>query len=122
MAFVVARNLITGSQISAAERAWASLMRREVRARLIHILADGAILCLPTTPFPAPEKGQAIAALDVVRDRIPCLAAYGGLTGAPQVSIPGGTVNGLPVGLSIIGAHGQDAMLVAVTKAVEDMA
>jgi amidase len=40
----------------------------------------------------------------------------------PQVSIPGTTVNGLPVGLSIIGAHGQDAMLVAVSKAVEEMA
>ena len=57
-----------------------------------------------------------------MRDRITCLAAHGGLTGVPQVSIPGTTVNGLPVGLSIIGAHGQDAMLVAVAKAVEDMA
>jgi len=122
MAFVVARNLIAGSQISAAERAWASLMRREARARLTHLLADGAILCMPTTPFPAPEKGQAISALDVLRDRITCLAAHGGLTGTPQVNIPGGTVNGLPVGLSIIGAHGQDAMLVAVANAVEDMA
>ena len=122
MAFVVARNLIAGSQISAAERAWARIMRIEARARLMHLLADGAILCLPTTPFPAPEKGQAISALDVVRDRITCLAAHGGLTGVPQVNIPGGMVNGLPVGLSIIGAHGQDAMLVAVAKAMEDMA
>jgi len=122
VAFVVARNLIAGSQISAAERAWASLMRREARARLMHLLADGAILCLPTTPFPAPEKGQAISALDIVRDRITCLAAHGGLTGVPQVSIPGATVNGLPLGLSIVGAHGQDAMLVAVVKAMEDMA
>src|SRR5262249_59925301 len=72
MAFVVARNLIAGSQISAAERAWASLMRREARARLI-FLTDGAILCMPTTPSPAPEKGQAISVLDVLRDRITCL-------------------------------------------------
>jgi amidase len=122
LAFVVARNLIAGSQISAAELAWASLLRTEARARLMHLLADRAILCLPTTPFPAPEKGQPIATLDPVRDRITCLAAHGGLTGAPQVSMPGGTVNGLPVGLSIVGAHGQDAMLVAVTQAVEDMA
>lgn len=121
MAFVVARNLIAGSQISAAEKVWASLMRREARARLMHLLSDGAILCLPTTPFPAPRKGQAISALDVVRDRITCLAAHGGLTGVPQVNIPGCTVNGLPVGLSIVGAHGQDAMLVAVAKAVENI-
>jgi amidase len=122
MSFVVARNLVAGSQISAAERGWASLMRREARARLTHLLEDGAILCLPTTPFPAPTKGQAISVLDIVRDRITCLAAHGGLTGVPQVSIPGATVNGLPVGLSIIGAHGQDAMLAAVAKALEDMA
>jgi amidase len=122
MAFVVARNLIAGSQISAAERAWAGLMRIEARARLTHLLGDGAILCLPTTPFPAPTKGQAISALNIVRDRITCLAAHGGLTGVPQVSIPGATVNCLPVGLSIVGAHGQDAMLVAVAKAVENMA
>jgi amidase len=97
-------------------------MRSEARARLTHLLADGAIICPPTTPFPAPAKGQAISALDIVRDRITCLTAHGGLTGVPQVSIPGTTVNGLPVGLSIIGAHGQDAMLVAVSKAVEEMA
>ena len=91
-------------------------------ARLTHLLAEGTILCLPTTPFPAPAKGQAISALDIVRDRITCLAAHGGLVGVPQVSIPGATVNGLPMGLSVVGAHGQDAMLVAVAKAVEDRA
>ncbi len=121
MAFVVARNLIAGSQIPATERAWAALMRREARARLTHLLQDGAILCLPTTPSPAPVKGQAIPALDVVRDRITCLAAHGGLTGVPQVSLPGATVRGLPVGLSIVGAHGSDATLVAVAKAMEVM-
>jgi amidase len=38
------------------------------------------------------------------------------------VSIPGATVDGLPIGLSVVGAHGQDAMLVAVAKAMEVMA
>ncbi len=122
MAFVVARNLISGSQISATDRAWAGLMRGEARARLKHLLADGAIVCMPTTPFPAPLKGQAIPDLDIVRDRITCLAAHGGLTGVCQVNIPGATVDGVPVGLSIVGAHGQDAMLVATAKALEEMA
>ena len=121
MAFAVARNLIAGSQIPATERAWASLLRREARARFRHLLQDGSILCLPTTPCPAPVRGQTIPALDAVRDRITCLAAHGGLTGVPQVSLPGATVNGLPVGLSIVGAHGSDATLVAVAKAMEDM-
>jgi amidase len=34
------------------------------------------------------------------------------------VSVPGTTVDGLPVGLSIVGARGSDATLVAVAKAM----
>lgn len=120
-AFVVARNLLLGSMIPAAERSWAALLRSEVRARLAHLVPPGAVLCLPTTPFPAPLKGQAIPDLDVVRDRITCLAAHGGLAGHPQVSLPGATVDGAPVGLSIVGARGEDASLVAVARAMELM-
>ena len=53
-----------------------------------------------------------------MRDRITCLCAQGGLAGHPQVSIPGAEVNGLPVGLSIIGARGSDTALVAVARAL----
>lgn len=118
-AFGVARGLVLGSMIPAAEQSWARLMRQEARARLAHLLPPGTILCLPTTPFPAPRKGQPLSVLDPLRDRITCLCAHGGLTGVPQVSLPGATVDGLPVGLSILGGHGSDAMLVAVAQAME---
>lgn len=120
-AFVVARNLLLGSMIPASERNWAALLRLEVRARLAHLTPPGTIVCLPTTPFPAPLKGQPIPELDGVRDRITCLAAHGGLAGHPQVSLPVATVEGAPVGLSIIGARGEDASLVAVARAMELM-
>jgi amidase len=120
LAFGVARGLIAGSTIPESERAWADLMRREARARMAHLLAPGTVLCLPTTPFPAPLRGQSLSALGPARDRILCLCALGGLTGVPQVSVPGATVEGLPVGLSILGAPGSDAMLVAVARALED--
>lgn len=119
-AFSVARGLIQGSMIPAAEQNWARLMRQEARARLVYLLPPGTILCLPTTPFAAPLKGLPLSKLDPLRDRITCLCAHGGLTGVPQVSLPGATVNGLPVGLSILGGHGSDATLVAVAKAMED--
>jgi amidase len=35
------------------------------------------------------------------------------------VSVPGASVDGLPVGLSIVGGHGGDAALVAVARALE---
>jgi amidase len=60
--------------------------------------------------------------LDPLRDRITCLCAQGGLAGHPQVNLPGATVDGLPVGLSIIGPRGSDATLIAVARALEEQA
>jgi len=119
LAFSVARGLVMGSMIPESERAWANLMRQEARGRMAWLLPPGTILCLPTTPFPAPLRGQKLSTLDPLRDRITCLSAHGGLAGHPQVSLPGATVDGLPVGLSIIGPRGEDASLVAVARALE---
>jgi amidase len=118
-AFSVARQLLSGSTIPPIEQSWAALMRQEARGRMAHLLPEGTILCLPTTPFPAPPVKQRLSALDPARDRITCLCSQGGLAGHPQVSIPGATVDGLPVGLSIIGPRGSDATLVAVARALE---
>ena len=122
MAFSVARNLASATAIPESERQWATLVRAEARARLTALLPPGTILCLPTTPFPAPPKGLPLAMLEPLRARITCLAAHGGLTGLPQVSLPGAQVDGLPVGLSIVAARGSDAVLVAVAKAMEEAA
>ena len=118
MAFSVARGLIAGAQTPEGDRTWAELMRREARGRMNWLLPPGTILCLPTTPFPAPAKGLPLPVLTPLRDRITCLCAQGGLTGVPQVSLPGATVDGAPVGLSIIGGRGSDAVLVAVAQAM----
>jgi amidase len=117
-AYSVARNLFTGSQIPETERQWAQLVRHEARGRMRHLLAPGTILCLPTTPFPAPKRGEPLSVASAQRDRILCLCAHGGLTGVPQVNIPGAAVDGVPVGLSIAGSRGADANLVAVATAL----
>ncbi|MCU4179233.1 amidase [Bosea sp. BH3] len=122
MAFSVAAGLLNGAQMPASERSWAALMRQEARARLRHLLPPGTILCLPTTPFPGPLRGLPTPQLQPLRDRINCLCAQGGLTGSPQVSLPGATVDGAPVGLSIIGGRGTDAALIAVALAMEEAA
>jgi amidase len=118
-AFSVARNLLLGSMIPQSERDWAELVRREARGRMRYLLPPGTILCLPTTPFPAPKRGEPLSVAGSQRDRLLCLCAHGGLTGVPQVSIPGALVDGLPVGLSIVGGPGGDAMLVAVAVALK---
>ncbi len=117
LAFNVARGLVFGSMLTDAERAAAALMRIEAQARLRHMLPPGTILCLPTTPFPAPLRGLPASVLGPLRDRISCLTSHGGLTGVPQVSLPGATVDGAPVGLSIVGGRGTDLALLAVARA-----
>ena len=119
MQFNVARGLAFAAAIPESERQWAALMRAEAQARLAWLLSPGTILCMPTTPFPAPKKGLPLSTLDPLRARIGCHTSHGGLTGGPQVSVPGAEVDGLPVGLSILGARGSDAALVAVAKAME---
>ena len=117
-AFSVARGLVAESQIPPSERSWAALMRQEARGRMAYLLPPGTILCLPTTPFPAPRKGLPLPVLDPLRDRITCLCAQGGLTGVPQVNLPGATIDGAPIGLSIIGGRSSDTTLIAVAKAM----
>jgi amidase len=119
MAFSVVAGLLNGAQMPPAERSWAALMRQEAAARLRHLLPPGTILCLPTTPFPAPPRGLPLPELQPLRDRISCLCAQGGLTGSPQVNLPGAMVDGAPIGLSIIGGRGTDAALIAVAQALE---
>ncbi len=118
LAYSVARNLYTGSQIPESERQWALIIRQEARGRLRRLLLPGTILCLPTTPFPAPKRGEALSVASAQRDRILCLCAHGGLTGVPQVNLPGASLDGLPVGMSIVGGPGSDATLVAVAQAM----
>ena len=115
-AYNVARGLALAAQITDIERNRAALMREEARGRLRTLLPRGTILCLPTTPFPAPLREQPISALAFPRERISCLTCVGGLTGSPQVNLPGATVDGAPVGLSIIGGRGTDLDLLRVAQ------
>jgi len=118
-AFSVARGLVMGAATPEAERGWAALTRQEVRGRLRHLLPPGTVLAMPTTPFPAPKAGLPLPALNPIRDQILSLCAVGGLAGHPQVSLPGATVAGRPVGLSLIAARGADTLLLRAALEME---
>ena len=119
-AFGVARGLVLASMTPESELGWAALVRREARGRLRHLLPPGTILAMPTTPFPAPKAGLPLPDLDGIRAAINVLCAHGGLAGHPQVSIPGATVDGRPIGLSLLAARGADALLVRTALALEN--
>jgi amidase len=87
----------------------ANRVREDARARLGALLTPGAVACMPTTPFPAPSPTQAEA--PEVRAALFALTCIASLCGVPQISTPAATVEGCPVGLSLLGPQHSDLML-----------
>ena len=109
-----ASGMTTDAELEAARSA-----RAEIVARMDGLLAGGAVVCLPTTPTPAPLVGESRSdRLDLGR-RITMLTCIAGSIGGPQISLPMAEVGGLPVGLSLIGARGSDERLIAFASELE---
>jgi amidase len=89
--------------------------RKAIVARMEDILTDGTVICLPTTPGVAPlldgPRGDFMG-------RLIALTTPASTIGAPQISLPLAQVDGLPVGLSLIGPKGSDEMLIAFARQV----
>ena len=98
--------------VTADEIAAAQTLRKDIRARLAEIVTPGTILALPTAPTLPPLAGKpdgtAHADFRARTLEFTCIAGHAGL---PQLSIPAGTVDGCPVGLSFIGWQGGDEAL-----------
>ena len=83
------------------------------------VFAGGGFVCLPTAVSPAPLRGLPASAKKEVQGRLSRLSCIAGTTGRPQLSMPLGEVNGLPVGLSIMGDRGADEELIGFARRVE---
>ena len=94
--------------ITADEVAAATPGREAVARHMDGLLGDDAMLCLPTAPGIAPWLNTPPAELETFRAKAFALLAIAGLARLPQVSLPLGTFDGCPVGLSVIGPRGCD--------------
>jgi amidase len=119
-AFEVADNFLRGMRVDDEALNTALLFRANCRTEFAHLLEPGTVACLPTTPFPAPVVGQPRSFMWKLRASIITLTCIAGMTGAPQVSIPVAEVDGLPVGISLLGGVGTDDMILALALAVGD--
>ena len=112
LSFEVAQRYISAGAVTDEEVEAAQSARAVVVQRMEEVLAGGAVVCLPTTKTVAPLTGQSASERTDLRLRNSVLTCIAGTTGGPQISLPLAEVDGLPVGLSLIGARGSDEMLI----------
>jgi amidase len=93
-----------------------SVRRLTFRAELTELLPPGVLLVLPTVPGAAPLVEAPDAGLRAYRERALHLLCLSGLSGFPQISIPAGTVQGAPFGLSLLGPPGTDIALIRLGR------
>ncbi len=111
--YVLARS-ITDEQIVTAQAG-----RDAVIARMNEVFDGGDVaMCLPTTVSPAPLLGQPVSERHTLRLRNSALTSIAGNTGRPQISLPLGEVDGLPVGLSLLGDYGADERLIELAREI----
>ena len=105
---------VTDDQIAVAQAG-----RDSIIARMNEIYAGGdVVVCLPTTIGPAPPVGQRVSERHGLRLRNSALTSIAGTTGRPQISLPLAEVDGLPVGLSLLGDYGADGRLMELAREI----
>lgn len=97
----------------------AQRVRRRISMELEQVLANVDALACPTWPGIAPALGELTK--DPLRTYLADLCTLpASLAGLPAVSVPCGLLQGLPVGLQLIGRPFEEATLLQLAGAVED--
>lgn len=101
-----------------AEVTDAEALRQRIAAKMLELIED-AVLIAPTAPGIAPLRNSSGEALEAFRARSIELLCPAGHAGLPQLSLPLATLDGCPVGLSLIGGRGSDEDLLAIAAELE---
>ena len=92
----------------------------ELSLRLGQLLGDGAYLLQPAASGPPPPLDVAGEEKASLRARTLALTCVAGLAEAPALAAPGRSVDGLPLGLLLVGLPGDDDGLVELAPALTD--
>ena len=105
---------VTRDQVAAA-----TARRRNITANVERILGNDGVICLPTSPRVAPLCGTPTDQVEVeYRNQAMRLLCISGLSGLPQISLPMAEIDGLPLGLSLIGPRNSDRALIALARRI----
>lgn len=99
----------------------AEAVREGARSTLASLFAQHGLLVLPTAPGVAPLLTASDEVFTATRERCHLLLAPAALARLPQVTLPWITVDGAPVGLSVLGPRGSDKSVVAAARQLEEL-
>ena len=104
--------------ITEDEFLWAKAERQKIADHLLALFGNETVMVLPTSPGPAPMRDSNQMAQEDFRARALEMLCPAGHAGLPQLSIPAGTVDGGPVGLSLMGPRNSEEMLLATAEGI----
>lgn len=107
-----------GCEVATAE----TPKRTDLRNELAELLGNDGILVMPTVPGAAPLKDTPFDDIQNYRERALRLLCLSGLSGFPQITIPLGSVDGAPFGISLLGPAGSDMALIRHARTILDFA
>ncbi len=115
---LVAERIALAGQVPPAAVAAAWRARESLTARLHDLLGSDGVILLPTAHDLPPRIGAPVADQIAFRDRTLALTCVASLCRLPQVNIPAGLLDGIPIGLSLIGPPMGDALLLALAESL----
>ena len=109
--------LLSGLLITGADAVQLQRVRRHIQRRSAALYADLDVIVAPTCGGPAPLADE------LEFDKVVGLlhTQYWNATGEPALSVPIGTVDGLPVGLQVIGPAYADDLVLAVGRLYQEL-
>ncbi|WIM70226.1 amidase [Corynebacterium suedekumii] len=121
----VRAQLRIGELISAVEYLQAQQVRRQLKEEFTHALAEVDVILTPTMPVMTPDVGTELVELNgetlPLRSQFTRFCVPTNLTGHPSMTVPAGLVDGLPVGVQIIGSVFDEATVLRAGRGVEKL-
>ena len=107
-----------GQTVTESELATDTRLRNTFRKALGDLLGDDGVLVLPSVPCAAPKAGSTPEEMGAFRERAIQMLCWSGLSGFPQISLPLGSVDGAPFGISLLGPARTDLALIRLGRTV----
>ncbi len=107
-----------GRTVTPEQVATDTALRDAFRAALGELVGDDRLLVLPSVPCAAPRSDAPPDEKGAFREQAIRLLCWSGLSGFPQISLPLGSVDGAPFGISLLGPAGSDLALIRLGRRI----